>query len=152
METSPRILADLQRRETLQSLRAFGLYVKGMNAREIAELFESQQNVRYWPADIYRMVWAAWRLVRKACPSRWPRRITQRSGLGWLKGHRDVPKPEPPPPAIPPMRPVDRLCADLAHLEQQAREDKLHTEADGIRNLRAAIGYNARVREEAKAK
>lgn len=132
----------------LQALRAFGLYVKGMNAREIAQLFEAQENVRYEGNDVYPMLQSAWRLVAARCPGRWPQRI-RHSGLGWLKGHRELPAPivvEPPRD----IGPLERLLIRLEDVERFARDGGFHDCADGLRNMRAAVVYNWREKQKAK--
>ena len=63
------------RARRLQALRAFGLYVKGMSAREIALLFEAQENVRYEGSDVYQLMRAGWELVAARCRHRWPLRM-----------------------------------------------------------------------------
>lgn len=140
----------MTRNERIHCLRAFGLYVKGLNFRQIGELFAAEENVPYYasasgadatdgyyPASIRRSIETAWFMVRRRCGTRWPRSCWALE-LRYLKGSRYK---APPPPA--PLTPLEELLIDIQVLEDKARRRSLHVAALGLRNLRAALAYNA---------
>lgn len=147
------------RDERLRRLKAFALFIHGQHTLyQIAQAIGiAEQNPSTAAGRARTRVEQGWRLIRERKVERWRRYWDCEFPAGaWqtLHGARlwTHPRAEPPPPPRV-ITPLDSLLEALAALESDARRNGLSVEADGIRNMIAALRYRQRERvtEQSKA-
>jgi hypothetical protein len=138
----------VDRHTKLMRLKAFGLFIAGTHTLyQIAEAIDiASINPSTAAGRARTRIEQGWRIICEAKVSRWDRYYTSQFPQGawqtlsgarlWTHPRADLvpPKPEPTP--------LDRLCARLEDVEQEARTGGFHAAAEGLRNMRAALRYN----------
>ncbi len=129
------------RAEVLRRLKAFGLFVRGdITLYRIAERIGiAEQNPSTAACRARTKIEQGWRLVREL--PRWERYKSQ--VMPSVYGARLLTHPRIEPTPVVELTPFERLLSRLEDIEHAARRDGFFGAADGIRNLRAALRYNA---------